>query len=254
MIASPERRPTDFGPKLIWTVSVLQCKSFRFGVLFPTLAALAWGLLGATNAVISQGLVQGNWSYSFTNTPTKSPMTATEMAVNIGFEVLLAGLTAAIGLSLGLATLRHLGSPRGRVHPAIAARWGRVVVASTLKFLLIILACVPFFFPGVWLAARLIYVQNLILERDLSFSDAVNESWRLTSSIQWRLFSFMLALLAIAIVAALATLYAFEEWVYSEFAASLMFVAIFGVDYAMGQAMTYDWLREKESPAAGPEP
>jgi hypothetical protein len=92
----------------------------------------------------------------------------------------------------------------GEVGSSFARNYLRILVATFALAAILIFAFVLLFVPYVWLVVSLMFTLFLMLMEDLSFSQALNQSYRYTGPYWWWVFGFMLVVYLIQGMAAYA--------------------------------------------------
>lgn len=77
---------------------------------------------------------------------------------------------------------------------------GAVVISTILTVTGLILLIIP----GIWILCRLYFTEAIIVHKKMGSIDALKESWRLTEKNSLRIFGFLIVLLGINILGALA--------------------------------------------------
>jgi uncharacterized membrane protein len=78
--------------------------------------------------------------------------------------------------------------------------FGRALLASIWLALIIGLGFVLLVVPGIYLALKYQFVLNLIVDKDLSISQAMKESAEMTKGVKLRLFGFMFAVIGVMLL------------------------------------------------------
>ena len=74
------------------------------------------------------------------------------------------------------------------------------VIAVIISTILMLLGFLCFILPGFYIMARLIFVQYLVLDKDLSFGDAINQSFQISKDDALTLIGFMFAMFFIILI------------------------------------------------------
>ena len=155
------------------------------------------------NAVILIGsfLIMGVISFVFDSSRfTDSPMTA--------FGVWAIGFILSSLVSLGLVriTLKiaedkgvNFKDLIGEAHLLVT-----YIIAQILSTLAIGLGLVLFIIPGIIAGLGLMFVQYVIVDKELGAIDALKESWKMTKGYKFKLLLFVFALVALNILGAIA--------------------------------------------------
>ena len=131
------------------------------------------------------------WFYLEVGAP--DPQAAAAGAVNgIGFAALV--VVAAYGVAVvGLVlSRRHTGLVRGNVFARAAVRFLPWVTTWVLMFAITTVGYLAFVVPGIYLALRLFWADELALVHGMSPFAALRASWRLTDEAAASLFRFQL--------------------------------------------------------------
>jgi len=70
--------------------------------------------------------------------------------------------------------------------------YAAVVLAPLLTALLVMAGFVVFILPGLYLITRLIYVNFLVMDKNMGAVDALKESWRMSKGQSWKILCMML--------------------------------------------------------------
>jgi len=70
--------------------------------------------------------------------------------------------------------------------------YAAVVLAPLLTALLVMAGFVVFILPGLYLITRLIYVNFLVMDKNMGAVDALKESWRMPKGQSWKILCMML--------------------------------------------------------------
>lgn len=250
----------ESGIKLIWRMTVLQTKYPLVGVVWPILAVLLWHLVTTLEGTIAMGIAYGAWRFDFLRTLPEPGGSGEQLLLEIGISLLAvvatAGIFALVGLAYGKATVRCVGlEHRATRWMPTARQMPRYLVASSLKVFLLLWAYAAFIFPGVYLTARLMYVQHALIDKDLGVWEAFRESWRLSDRAGGGLVGLVGWLLVIGILSSVVITLALFETSYGMVAGEMILMGIVGSDYVMAQAITYAELQEgpPEADAAAAE-
>jgi len=65
-------------------------------------------------------------------------------------------------------------------------------LASILCGIIVFLGAIFLILPGLYLASRLIFAQYLVVDKGLTFDQAIMKSWALTKGNEWNLITFLL--------------------------------------------------------------
>ena len=84
--------------------------------------------------------------------------------------------------------------------------YAAVVLAPLLTALLVMAGFIVFILPGIYLITRLIYVNFLVMDKNMSAVDAVKESWRMSKGQSWDILCMMLWSVCIFILGVLCLL------------------------------------------------
>ena len=83
-------------------------------------------------------------------------------------------------------------------------RFLHYLAALLICSVLIIIGCVFLILPGIYIMLRLMLVQYLIVDKDISFDQAIKKSWHLTKGMEWNLLAFVFAMFVIMVLGFLA--------------------------------------------------
>ena len=70
--------------------------------------------------------------------------------------------------------------------------YAAVVLAPLLTALLVMAGFIVFILPGIYFMTRLIYVNFLVMDKNMGAVDAVKESWRMSKGQSWEILRMML--------------------------------------------------------------
>jgi uncharacterized membrane protein len=76
--------------------------------------------------------------------------------------------------------------------------WPRLLIATFLYFILVVLGLIAFIIPGIIFMVRFYFINWLILDKKLGVIPAFKESWSLTRGHTWPLFIFVLCTMLLA--------------------------------------------------------
>jgi len=116
--------------------------------------------------------------------------------------VLSAWLTAGF-LKLVLSYYDGKKLPFSELFTQVKYFW-RVLGASILVGLIVLAGFILFIVPGIYLALRLQFTVNLIVDQDLGIIEAMKKSGELTHGVKWSLLLFVLTTIGIIILGAIA--------------------------------------------------
>ena len=83
-------------------------------------------------------------------------------------------------------------------------RFLHYLAALLICSIMIIIGCIFFILPGIYIMLRLMLVKYLIVDKDVSFDQAIKKSWRLTKGMEWNLLAFVFAMFIIMVMGFLA--------------------------------------------------
>jgi uncharacterized membrane protein len=92
--------------------------------------------------------------------------------------------------------------PFGELFTQFKYFW-RVLGASILTSIIIVFGMILFFVPGVYFALKYQFVVQLIIDKDLSISEAFRQSAKMTDGLKMSLLGFDLTLLGVVILGAI---------------------------------------------------
>jgi uncharacterized membrane protein len=80
----------------------------------------------------------------------------------------------------------------------------RMVGASLLLGLIIVVGLIFLIIPGIYLALRFFFTRTLIVDKDMGIIEAMKESTKMTEGIKWQLLVFCLAMIGAMILGGIA--------------------------------------------------
>ena len=83
-------------------------------------------------------------------------------------------------------------------------RFLHYLAALLICSIVIIIGCIFFILPGIYIMLRLMLVKYLIVDKDVSFDQAIKKSWHLTKGMEWNLLAFVFAMFIIMVMGFLA--------------------------------------------------
>mgnify|MGYP001335878531 CR=1 FL=1 len=119
----------------------------------------------------------------------------------------LGGLLTIINIylsaSITLMTIRYM---RGK-----KVNWGDLLAIDIYTFIqyvltlilstfCIILGLFCLILPGLYVMVRLMFAQYLVIDKKISFDQAIKQSWNVTKSNEWNLFAFLCAMFILNLV------------------------------------------------------
>ena len=84
--------------------------------------------------------------------------------------------------------------------------YAAVVLAPLLTALIVMAGFIVFILPGIYFMTRLIYVNFLVMDKNMGAVDAVKESWRMSKGQSWDIIRMMLWSVCIFILGVLSLL------------------------------------------------
>lgn len=83
-------------------------------------------------------------------------------------------------------------------------RFLHYLAALLICSIVIIIGGIFFILPGIYIMLRLMLVKYLIVDKDISFDQAIKKSWHLTKGMEWNLLAFVFAMFIIMVMGFLA--------------------------------------------------
>tara|TARA_B100001250_G_scaffold327243_1_gene291392 strand:+ start:58 stop:690 length:633 start_codon:yes stop_codon:yes gene_type:complete len=131
-----------------------------------------------------------------------------ETAFNlIGFIASL--LSLYLSASVTLMGIRYMRGESISFNDLLAIDFGTFIhyfLATIVSAMCVIVGFLFFILPGLYIMSRLIFVQYLVVDKKLSFNQAIKESWKVSDGNGLNLIGFLLAIFFVIIVGFLAFL------------------------------------------------
>ena len=112
-------------------------------------------------------------------------------------------LSLYISASITLMSVKYMRGQEVNFNDITAIGFNKFihyVIAVIISTILMVLGFLCFILPGFYLMARLMFVQYLVLDKDLSFGDAINQSFQISKDDALTLIGFMFAMFFIILI------------------------------------------------------
>lgn len=123
---------------------------------------------------------------------------------------------------LFLKTVRNENPDIKDMFAAFNTNYWNVLVANLLTSVVVILGFVLLIIPGIYLACKLAFVPYLIMDKQMTLSEAFSTSWDMTKGYGWTIFAMGLVSILIGIAGILLLIvgiFPALSWIYASFSA-----------------------------------
>ena len=123
------------------------------------------------------------------------------------FALLFTLLSCYFSAAITLMSIKYIRGQSISYNDLLAIksmRFLHYLAALLICSVLIIIGCVFLILPGIYIMLRLMLVQYLIVDKDISFDQAIKKSWHLTKGMEWNLLAFVFAMFVIMVLGFLA--------------------------------------------------
>ncbi|WP_102408123.1 hypothetical protein [Parabacteroides bouchesdurhonensis] len=147
------------------------------------------------------GLMIGMFIISFTLSIFALPASG-----SITGQIVVNLISMIISMIFSLGYIKNLFQTLDGIEPQFSA-YGQQArklftyfIASIIVGITVLIGCIIFIIPGIYLALRLQFFQALIVEEDAGIIDSIKLSWKITEGQVGQLFILMLTMIGIAII------------------------------------------------------